>query len=80
MLLKQFDAPVWRVCWSATGHVLAVSSGDSTVTLWKEGLVDGTWIPMDTTTTDEDDTNNNNNNNNAPPAAPPADPPPNMMQ
>ena len=48
-LVKQFDTPVWRVSWSATGHVLAVSSGDSTVTLWKEGLSDGTWIPMQTT-------------------------------
>jgi len=46
-LVHQFDEPVWRVSWSATGHVLAVSSGDATVTLWKEGLVDGTWIRMD---------------------------------
>ena len=26
-LLKQFDAPVWRVSWSITGNVLAVSTG-----------------------------------------------------
>jgi protein transport protein SEC13 len=26
------------VSWSVTGNLLAVSSGDSTVTLWKESL------------------------------------------
>ncbi len=31
-----FSAPVWRVSWSATGTILAVSSGDDVVTLWKE--------------------------------------------
>ena len=41
-VLHAFDDPVWRVSWSVTGNILAVSSGDSTVTLWKEGL-DGTW-------------------------------------
>ena len=41
-LLNTFDDPVWRVSWSITGNILAVSSGDSTVTLWKEGL-DGSW-------------------------------------
>ena len=54
-LVHQFDEPVWRVSWSTTGLVLAVSSGDSTVTLWKEqqaeaGKPDGTsatWIQMD---------------------------------
>lgn len=45
VLLNTFDAPVWRVSWSATGHLLAVSSGDSEVTLWKAGL-DGTWNKM----------------------------------
>lgn len=44
-LLHRFDAPVWRVSWSVTGHLLAVSSGDSDVTLWKAGL-DGTWTQM----------------------------------
>jgi protein transport protein SEC13 len=52
-LLNTFDAPVWRVSWSVTGHMLAVSSGDNNVTLWKAGL-DGTWTQMtsveDTTT------------------------------
>lgn len=41
-VLHTFDDPVWRVSWSITGNILAVSSGDSTVTLWKEGL-DGSW-------------------------------------
>ncbi|KAL9179954.1 hypothetical protein ACHAXT_007924 [Thalassiosira profunda] len=41
-VLNTFEDPVWRVSWSVTGNILAVSSGDSTVTLWKEGL-DGTW-------------------------------------
>ena len=44
-LLNTFDAPVWRVSWSVTGHMLAVSSGDSDVTIWKAGL-DGVWKQM----------------------------------
>jgi protein transport protein SEC13 len=47
-LLHTFDDPVWRVSWSVTGHLLAVSSGDSTVTLWKAGL-DGKWSQVETT-------------------------------
>lgn len=35
-LLHTFDDPVWRVSWSVTGCVLAVSSGDDKVTLWKQ--------------------------------------------
>jgi protein transport protein SEC13 len=46
-LLNKFDDPVWRVSWSVTGHMLAVSSGDSDVTLWKAGL-DGKWSKMET--------------------------------
>lgn len=46
-LLNKFDAPVWRVSWSVTGHMLAVSSGDNDVTLWKSGL-DGKWSRMET--------------------------------
>jgi len=30
--------PVWRVSWSITGNILAVSSGDNRVSLWKESL------------------------------------------
>lgn len=33
-----FEAPVWRVSWSLSGNVLAVSSADNKVTLWKENL------------------------------------------
>lgn len=40
--LPTFDAPVWRVSWSVTGNMLACSSGDNKVTLWKEAL-DGKW-------------------------------------
>ncbi|DAZ93178.1 TPA: hypothetical protein N0F65_003061 [Lagenidium giganteum] len=44
-LLHTFEAPVWRVSWSITGNVLAVSSGDHKVTLWKETL-DKKWIQI----------------------------------
>lgn len=33
---------VWRVSWSLSGNVLAVSTGDNKVTLWKETLK-GEW-------------------------------------
>ncbi|KAK3945535.1 Protein transport protein sec13 [Diplogelasinospora grovesii] len=33
-----FDAVVWRVSWSLSGNVLAASSQDNKVTLWKENL------------------------------------------
>ena len=46
-LLHTFDEPVWKVSWSVTGHLLAVSSGDSNVSLWKAGL-DGTWSQVAT--------------------------------
>lgn len=45
-LLHTFDSPVWRVSWSVTGHILAVSSGDNDVTLWKAGI-DGAWKQME---------------------------------
>eukprot|EP01035_Chromulina_nebulosa_P016980 gene16980-22477_t len=44
-LLKTFDAPVWRVSWSTSGNVLAVSSGDHKVTLWKQSI-DESWIQI----------------------------------
>eukprot|EP00009_Paramoeba_aestuarina_P009329 CAMPEP_0201522542 /NCGR_PEP_ID=MMETSP0161_2-20130828/18000_1 /ASSEMBLY_ACC=CAM_ASM_000251 /TAXON_ID=180227 /ORGANISM="Neoparamoeba aestuarina, Strain SoJaBio B1-5/56/2" /LENGTH=308 /DNA_ID=CAMNT_0047921417 /DNA_START=58 /DNA_END=984 /DNA_ORIENTATION=- len=37
--LEKFNAPVWKVSWSITGSILAVSSGENEVTLWKESLV-----------------------------------------
>ena len=37
-----FDNVLWRVSWSLSGNVLAVSSGDNKVSLWKENLK-GEW-------------------------------------
>ncbi|PSS15035.1 hypothetical protein M430DRAFT_142388 [Amorphotheca resinae ATCC 22711] len=34
----QFETVVWRVSWSLSGNVLAVSAGDNKVSLWKENL------------------------------------------
>ena len=36
--IVNFEAVCWRVSWSLSGNVLAVSSGDNKVTLWKENL------------------------------------------
>lgn len=41
-LVHDFKAPVWRLSWSVTGGILAVSDGSNAVSLWKEAL-DGTW-------------------------------------
>lgn len=43
-LLKSepFTDVIWRVSWSASGNILAVSGGDNKVTLWKENL-EGNW-------------------------------------
>ncbi len=43
--MKTFDAPVWRVSWSVTGNVLAVSTGDHCVELWKQS-VDESWVQI----------------------------------
>lgn len=37
-----FDNVLWRVSWSLSGNVLAVSGGDNKVSLWKENLK-GDW-------------------------------------
>ncbi len=37
-----FESVVWRVSWSLSGNVLAVSGGDNKVSLWKENL-NGEW-------------------------------------
>ncbi|KAH8739207.1 hypothetical protein FG386_000270, partial [Cryptosporidium ryanae] len=37
-----FNEPVWRLTWSVTGTVLATSSGEDTVTLFRENS-DGKW-------------------------------------
>lgn len=41
------DQVVWRVSWSLSGNVLAVSTGDNKVTLWKETLK-GEWEKVST--------------------------------
>lgn len=38
----RFPDVVWRVSWSLSGNILAVSGGDNRVTLWKENLK-GEW-------------------------------------
>src|SRR5436309_8175721 len=40
--VTNFDAVLWRVSWSLSGNVLAVSGGDNKVSLWKENLK-GEW-------------------------------------
>jgi len=44
-LLNTFQDPVWRVSWSITGSILAVSSGDNHVSLWKHAL-EGNWVQV----------------------------------
>eukprot|EP00126_Sphaerothecum_destruens_P002450 Sdes_comp15888_c0_seq2m5001 len=41
-LLSKYSDVVWRVSWSLTGNILAVSGGDGRVSLWKESL-EGNW-------------------------------------
>lgn len=38
----EFDSVLWRVSWSPSGNILAVSGGDNKVSLWKENLK-GQW-------------------------------------
>lgn len=38
----EFDCILWRVSWSLSGNILAVSGGDNKVSLWKENLK-GQW-------------------------------------
>ena len=44
-LLHTFGAPVWRLSWSITGNVLAVSTGDHKVTLWRQAA-DEKWMQI----------------------------------
>lgn len=41
-ILHTFQDTVWRVSWSITGNILAATTADNKVTLWKESL-DGEW-------------------------------------
>lgn len=43
----KFPDVVWRVSWSLSGNVLAVSCGDNKVTLWKESSK-GDWELLET--------------------------------
>ncbi len=45
VLLSDFGTTVWRVSWSVTGNVLAVSAANNKVTLWKQAI-DGSWQNM----------------------------------
>jgi protein transport protein SEC13 len=45
LTLNDFKTPVWRVSWSLTGNILAVSDSSNKVTLWKEE-VDGEWTQV----------------------------------
>ena len=38
-----FECQIWRVSWSLSGNVLAVSGADNRVSLWKERVRDGGW-------------------------------------
>lgn len=38
----QYNDPVWRLSWSLTGNLLAVSYGVNGVDMWKE-MLDGSW-------------------------------------
>lgn len=48
-LLKTFESPVWRLSWSVTGTVLAVSCADHKVSLWKQS-VDESWVQFSSLT------------------------------
>ena len=39
-VLHDFNTLVWKMSWSLPGNVLAVATGNSNVTIWKEA-VDG---------------------------------------
>ncbi len=41
-LLHEFGQAVWKLSWSVTGGILAVSDSKGSVSLWKEAI-DGQW-------------------------------------
>jgi len=41
-LLHEFTQAVWKLSWSVTGGILAVSDSKGSVSLWKEAI-DGQW-------------------------------------
>jgi protein transport protein SEC13 len=38
---EPFPDSIWRVSWSLSGNILAVTCGDNKVTLWREGIKGG---------------------------------------
>lgn len=42
VVLCELGSTAWRVSWSITGNVLAVSGADNKVSLWKQAI-DGNW-------------------------------------
>ncbi|KAH9260938.1 hypothetical protein BASA81_000634 [Batrachochytrium salamandrivorans] len=44
--LIQGEVPVWRVAWSVSGSVLAVSAGEDQVSLWKESVEEKKWLQV----------------------------------
>ena len=36
VVLHEFNSVAWHVSWSLTSNMLAVSTGDNKVTIWKE--------------------------------------------
>ena len=40
--LQNFGQAVWKLSWSVTGGILAVSDSKANVSLWKEAI-DGQW-------------------------------------
>jgi len=50
-----FSCVLWRVSWSVTGNILAVSGGDNLVTLWKQTLA-GDWEQIGQLTEDSNST------------------------
>eukprot|EP00667_Euglena_gracilis_P020254 EG_transcript_21910 len=45
--LPPFAEAVWRLSWNVMGNILAVTTGDNKITLFKEGVQDG-WKPVST--------------------------------
>jgi protein transport protein SEC13 len=52
-----FSSVLWRVSWSVTGNILAVSGGDNLVTLWKQNML-GDWEQVGQLSEDSNTTQN----------------------
>lgn len=59
-LLHDFKpVPCHRVSWSATGTLLAVSSGDSDVSVWNQSLDNSAWVKVTDVSQDQQANSNN---------------------